>query len=82
MGYAELLQRKVEGDASLHRAAEYIHKEATRMADIVRKIGQLTRYETKSYVGDQRILDLDRASSSDSKPPAAPEPPEHKEPAR
>ena len=35
------------------------------MAEIVRKIGKLTRYETKSYVGDQRILDLDRASGDD-----------------
>ena len=32
------------------------------------RFGQLTRYETKSYVGDQRILDLDRASGRDSDP--------------
>jgi hypothetical protein len=38
------------------------------MAEIVRKIGQLTRYETKSYVGDQRILDLDRASGQEGGP--------------
>ena len=35
------------------------------MAEIVRKIGRLTRYETKSYVGDQRILDLDRATDDE-----------------
>jgi len=32
------------------------------MAEIVRKIGKITKYETKSYVGKQKILDLDRAS--------------------
>jgi hypothetical protein len=32
------------------------------MADIVRKIGKITRYETKSYVGRARILDLDRSA--------------------
>jgi hypothetical protein len=32
------------------------------MAEIVRKIGKITRYETKSYVGKQKILDLDKAS--------------------
>jgi PAS domain S-box-containing protein len=69
MGYAELLTRKVSPDSSVHRAAEYIHQEAARMAEIVRKIGQLTRYETKSYVGDQRILDLDRASGQNDEPP-------------
>jgi hypothetical protein len=38
------------------------------MAEIVRKIGKLTRYETKSYVGEQRILDLDRGSEDEPKP--------------
>ena len=66
MGYAELLTKRSAQDASVSRAANYIHQEASRMAEIVRKIGQLTRYETKSYVGDQRILDLDRASSRES----------------
>ena len=39
-----------------------IEGEAERMAEIVRKIGKITRYETKSYVGRQKILDLDKAS--------------------
>ena len=34
------------------------------MAEIVRKIGKITRYETKSYVGRARILDLDRSAPS------------------
>jgi PAS domain S-box-containing protein len=65
MGYAELLTRRAAQDSSVSRAASYIHQEASRMAEIVRKIGQLTRYETKSYVGDQRILDLDRGSGGE-----------------
>jgi hypothetical protein len=36
------------------------------MAEIVRKIGQITKYETTSYVGAQKILDLDRASGAES----------------
>ncbi len=68
MGYAELLLRKLPSDSPTHRGAEVIHQEAQRMAEIVRKIGKLTRYETKSYVGDQRILDLDRASGDDPEP--------------
>ena len=35
------------------------------MNDIVRKIGRITKYETKSYVGGQRIVDLDKSSESD-----------------
>lgn len=76
MGYAELLMKRAGPDQQVLRAASYIHQEASRMAEIVRKIGQLTRYETKSYVGDQRILDLDRASGRDSGPtePSEPKP--------
>jgi PAS domain S-box-containing protein len=69
MGYAELLIRKLSSDPANLRAAQVIHSESQRMAEIVRKIGKLTRYETKTYVGDQRILDLDRASVDDSEPP-------------
>lgn len=65
MGYADLLMRKLDSDSPGYRAAQVIQDQAQRMAEIVRKIGKLTRYETKSYVGEQRILDLDRASEDD-----------------
>jgi PAS domain S-box-containing protein len=63
IGYGQLLQRKLKADSPEQHAATVIVREAERMADIVRKIGQITRYETKSYVGPQKILDLDRASA-------------------
>ncbi len=63
MGYAELLVRKVDEGSPARKAADVIFSEAQRMAEIVKKIGKLTRYETKSYVGEQRILDLDRGSA-------------------
>lgn len=62
MGYAELLKRKFQHDSSALSAVDVIMSEAERMAEIVRKIGKITRYETKSYVGAAKILDLDRAS--------------------
>jgi hypothetical protein len=40
------------------------------MAEIVRKIGKITKYETKSYVGQAKILDLDKASE-ETEPAAA-----------
>jgi PAS domain S-box-containing protein len=63
MGYGEFLQRKLEAGTPERHAADVVVAETERMADLVRKIGKITRYETKSYVGTQRILDLDRASS-------------------
>lgn len=66
MGYAELLKRRLDRDTAAFGAAEVIFNEAERMAEIVRKIGKITKYETKSYVGRARILDLDRASDGPS----------------
>lgn len=65
MGYAELLKRKLDRSTPEHHAADIIVREAERMADIVRKIGKITKYETKSYVGQQKILDLDKSSGGD-----------------
>ena len=63
MGYAELLKRKLKESDYAYRPVDIIYREAERMAEIVRKIGKITRYETKSYIGASRILDLDKATS-------------------
>jgi|JI10StandDraft_1071094.scaffolds.fasta_scaffold06402_7 PAS domain S-box-containing protein len=62
-GYAELLKRKLKGDDPATRYVDIIYREAERMAEIVRKIGKITRYETTNYVGNAQIVDLDKASS-------------------
>ena len=62
MGYAELLRRRISPDDGNHRAADIIFRESERMAEIVRKIGRITRYETKEYLGNTRIVDLDRST--------------------
>jgi PAS domain S-box-containing protein len=69
MGYAELLKRRLDRATPAYASAEVIFNEAERMAEIVRKIGKITRYETKSYVGHARILDLDRSAASSPPPP-------------
>lgn len=63
LGYAELIKRRAADMDAVQSAAAIILQEAERMADIVRKIGKITRYETKTYVGAAKILDLDRSSS-------------------
>ena len=42
-----------------------IIRESERMAEIVRKVGKITKYETKSYVGGAKILDLEKASGTE-----------------
>jgi PAS domain S-box-containing protein len=66
IAYSELLKRTLPLNQTLTNAADVIIGEAGRMAEIVRQIGRITRYETKSYVGEAKILDLDRASPDSS----------------
>lgn len=65
IGYAQLLGRQFESDPVARKRAQIIVSEAQRMAEIVRKVGSITKYETKSYVGEARILDLERASDGE-----------------
>jgi PAS domain S-box-containing protein len=66
IGYAELLRRNLQNNKQLYNAATVILGESERMAEIVRKIGKITKYETKSYVGGAKILDLEKASEVDA----------------
>lgn len=70
MAYAELLLRQSEAGSGPAKAAEVLIREAERMAEIVRKIGKITRYETTAYVGHQKIFDLDRAADASGEPGA------------
>ncbi len=63
IGYSQLIQRQSAPDAAHLRALGVILREAERMADIVRKIGRLTKYETTPYVGSASIIDLDKSTS-------------------
>jgi PAS domain S-box-containing protein len=70
MAYAELLLRQSEADSAAAKAASVLIREAERMAEIVRKIGKITHYETTAYVGHQKIFDLDRAADGSGEPGA------------
>ena len=62
MGYAELAMRKVPAVSPATPLLKTMLAEAERMAEIVRKLGDITRYRTKPYVGAHDIVDLDAAS--------------------
>ena len=72
IGYAELLRRQLSASPQHLAALQIIADEAERMAEIVRKVGRITKYETKSYVGGAKILDLEKASGDDPTTEEAP----------
>jgi signal transduction histidine kinase len=65
IGYAELLRRQLRSSPQHLASLQIIADEAERMAEIVRKVGRITKYETKTYVGGAKILDLEKASGND-----------------
>ncbi len=59
-GSTEILLKHTDATPKAHRYARIIQDEATRMSDIIKKIGKMTRFETQSYVGNAKIMDLDQ----------------------
>ena len=60
-GYTELMAMKLDG----HEAQAYIEKfsaQIERMRDITDKLQGVTRYETKDYAGNTKIIDIKKAS--------------------
>ncbi len=63
LGYVEYLRRNFDESDGVYRAVSTIHDDATRIAEVVRKIGRVTRYRTRDYAGGNQIVDLEEASS-------------------
>ncbi len=59
-GYAELAQCGASDDYM--SLVEKIRSQVERMAQITRKLHNITRYAAKDYIGDARIIDIDKAS--------------------
>ena len=69
IGYAQLIERLGSLPENHLRYTQTIVDEAERMAEIVKKIGRITHYETVEYVGSASIVDLDRSvEASESAP--------------
>jgi len=69
IGYTQLLERTASLEEKHLRYTQTIVDEAERMAEIVKKIGKITHYETVNYVGSASIVDLDRSvEASESAP--------------
>jgi PAS domain S-box-containing protein len=56
-----MLRRLLEGNAREQQIVDTIEQESERMASIIRRMGKITNYTTKSYVGEAKIIDLDGA---------------------
>ncbi len=66
----EMLRRQSDDGAPYLRYVDSIVEQVERMATIVRRIGKITKYETKQYVPGTWIVDLDKSAPGDADAPA------------
>ncbi len=66
-GIAWMMLKKLKKDDPNYINAEKIYKEVERMADIAQKISAISSYKVKKYVGETRIIDIDKAASSSNR---------------
>ncbi len=62
--YVRVLSGQLDKE-KLQDDLDKLEEALTAMGEIIHKLGQVRRYETKAYMDDVRILDLDEASRND-----------------
>ncbi|MCK5311561.1 MAG: PAS domain S-box protein [Desulfobacteraceae bacterium] len=63
MGYFDLIQMDIQEDNPLYCTIQKIHAQIDRLSDLGKKLAEISRYETKSYLKEQ-IVDLTKASTT------------------
>ena len=63
VGYSQLLKMEVPDDSSLYDKISRIINQIDRMREITRKIMGVTKYETKDYSKNKKIIDIEKSSS-------------------
>ncbi len=66
-GIAWMMLSKLKKEDPNYKNAEKIYAEVERMANIAGKIASISSYEVKNYVGETRIIDIEKAASPNKK---------------
>lgn len=62
LGQADLLSMTVKEPDPQRKRIDIIKEQIMRMSRITRKLMGITRYETKPYIGESKIVDLDKSA--------------------
>jgi hypothetical protein len=65
VGHLDLLSRQMSKDAPQYKRVREIQEHTERMIEISSKLSQITKYVTRDYVDDIKIVDIDKASERD-----------------
>jgi DNA-binding response OmpR family regulator len=61
-GHAELMLMDMTEDHPLYEKIKTIDEQTTKMGEITKRLTAITRYETEDYIGDTKIIDIEKAS--------------------
>ena len=64
-GYSDLVLMNISKDSPLYKNIKNIRDQVIKMGAITKKLMRITRYETKSYIGNRKIIDISRASDAE-----------------
>jgi two-component system cell cycle response regulator len=67
MGNLQLVMARLPKEDPLVERLNKVMGQVERMVEIVKKIGQITRYRTKRYAENVRIVDIDQSSGASEK---------------
>ncbi len=65
-GYSELLLMDIPPDSPAYGNVKKIKAQVGRMREITRKLMCITRYETRPYIKETKIIDIDTASGAET----------------
>ena len=65
VGYVDLLSMQMPEKDPQYRRIQEIKEQAERMARITSKLNGITKYVTRDYIDDIKIIDIDKASGQD-----------------
>lgn len=66
LGATDLLLRKVSENDPYFKQLSLISKETQKLSNMIKKIRKVIRYETKPYLNNIKIIDLDKASREEN----------------
>jgi len=64
-GYSEFMLKHISEDSPLWNPIRIIMEQVNIMAKITGKLGNITRYETRDYIGDIKIVDINQNDKKD-----------------
>ena len=67
LGRVSLLRRRIDEDDPVRKDLDIIEEQAERIHRCVNKLASVSSYDTKPYIGERKILDLDQSSTAEER---------------